>query len=59
MKLKLGDKPRFRIADNGQVVVDAAKYHICELYGLLRRKDGKTISAEAMDEAIRQRFKTP
>ena len=57
LKLKLGDKIRFRVADNGQVVVEAAKYHIGELYGLLRRKGGKPLSVEAMDEAIRQRFK--
>ena len=57
LKLKLGDRMRFRVADNGQVVVEAAKYHIGELYGLLRRKGGKPVSVEAMDEAIRQRFK--
>ena len=57
LKLKLGDKMRFRVADNGQVVVEAARYHIGELYGLLRRKGGKPVSVEAMDRAIRQRFK--
>ena len=57
LKLKLGDKVRFRVADNGQIVVEAAKYHIGELYGLLRRKDGKPVSVEAMDEGIRRRFK--
>lgn len=59
LKLKLGDKVRFRIADNGQVVVEAARYHIGDLYGLLRRKGQKPISPEAMDEAIRHRFKAP
>lgn len=57
LKLKLGDKVRFRIADNGQVVVEAARYHIGERYGLLRRKGQKAVSVEAMDEAIRHRFK--
>ena len=38
LKLKLGDKMRFRVADNGQIVVEAARYHVGELYGLLRRK---------------------
>ncbi len=57
LKLRLGDKLRFRIADNGQVVMEAAKYHIGELYGLLRGKSGKPVSIEAMDEGIRQRFK--
>ena len=57
LKLKLGDKLRFRVADNGQVVVEAAKHHIGELFGVLRRKGGKSMSVEAMDEAIRRRFK--
>ncbi len=59
LKLKLGDKVRFRIADNGQIVVEAARYHIGELYGLLRRQGQKSVSVEAMDEAIRHRFKAP
>jgi len=57
LKLKLGDKLRFRVADNGEVVVEAAQYHVGELYGLLRRKGGKPVSVEAMDEGIRRRFK--
>ena len=57
LKLKLGDKVRFRLADNGQVVVEAARYHIGELYGLLRRQNQKPVSVEAMDKAIRRRFK--
>lgn len=57
LKLKLGDKVRFRITDNGQVVVEAAKYHVSELYGLLRREGRKPVTVEAMDEALRQRFK--
>ena len=56
LKLKLGDKLRFRITDNGQVVLEAAKYHVTELYGLLQRKGRKPVSVEAMDVAIRQRF---
>jgi len=57
LKLKLGDKVRFRVTDSGQVAVEAAKYHIGELYGLLRRKGQKPVAVAAMDEAIRQRFK--
>jgi AbrB family looped-hinge helix DNA binding protein len=57
LKLKLGDRLRFRITDNGQVVVEAAKHHVGELYGLLQRKGARAVSVEAMDEAIRQRFK--
>lgn len=56
LKLKMGDKLRFRVADNGQVIVDAAKYHIGDLYGLLRRSGMKPVSTEAMDEALRKRF---
>ncbi len=57
LKLKLGDKVRFRIADNGQVVVETARYHVEDLYGLLHRKRQKPVSVDAMDEAIRHRFK--
>lgn len=57
LKLKLGDKVRFRVTDSGQVAVEAAKYHIGELYGLLRRRGQKPVAVAAMDEAIRQRFK--
>ncbi len=52
LKLKLGDKLRFRIADDGQVVVKAARYHIGERYRLLRRKGQKPVSVETTDEAI-------
>lgn len=57
LKLKLGDTLRFRVTDSGQVVVEAAKYRVSELYGFLRRKGMKPVSIEAMDGAIRQRFK--
>ncbi len=57
LKLKLGDRLRFRIADNGQVVLEAAKHHVAELHGLLQRKGRKPVSIEAMDDALRQRFK--
>ncbi len=59
LKLKLGDKLRFRVADTGQVVLEAAKYHVSELYGLLHRAGKKPVSVEEMDEAIRRRFKQP
>ena len=52
LKLKLGDKLIFRVTGNDQVVVDVARYHISELYGLLRRKGGKPVSVETMDQAI-------
>ena len=52
LKLKLGDKLIFRVTGNDQVVVDVARDHISELYGLLRRKGGKPVSVETMDQAI-------
>ena len=57
LKLKFGDQLRFRVTDSGQVVLETAKYHASELYGALHRKGMKPVSVEAMDEAIRQRFK--
>ncbi|HQU15399.1 MAG: hypothetical protein B7Z66_08600 [Chromatiales bacterium 21-64-14] len=59
LKLNRGDKVRFRIADDGQVVLEAARHHIGELYGLLRRKGRKPVAVESMDEAIRHRVKAP
>lgn len=57
LKLKFGDRLRFRVTDSGQVVLETAKHHAAELYGSLHRKDMKPVSVEAMDEAIHQRFK--
>lgn len=57
LKLKLGDKVNFRVADNGQVVVETARFHVDELFGILRREGQKALSIEAMDDAIRRRAK--
>ena len=57
LKLKLGDTLRFRVTDSGQVIIEAAEYRISELYGFLHRKNMKPVSVEAMDGAIRQKFK--
>ncbi len=57
LHLKFGDRLRFRITDSGQVVLEAAKHHVAELYGLLQRKNKKPVTVEAMDDAIRRRFK--
>jgi AbrB family looped-hinge helix DNA binding protein len=59
LHLKFGDKLRFRVTDDGQVVIETAKYHVAELYGLLHQKGNKPVSVAAMDEAIRRRFKKP
>lgn len=59
LHLKPGDKVRFRIADSGQVAVEVAKYQLRELYGMIQSKGQKPVSLEAMDEAIRHRFKPP
>lgn len=57
LRIKFGGRLRFRITDSGQVVLEAIKYHVAELYGLLQRKSKKPVPVEAMDEAIRRRFK--
>lgn len=59
LHLKFGDRLRFRITDSGQVMLEAAKHHVGELYGLLQRKSKKPVPVEVMDEAIRRRFKKP
>lgn len=58
LKLELGDKVRFRVGDDGRVVMEAAKYHVSELYGMLRRKTSKGLSVEQMEDALRVRFKS-
>ncbi len=57
LRLKRGDKVRFRVTPDGQVVLEPAKYAVSELFGLLRREDREPVSVEAMDAAIRGRFK--
>ncbi|MBI3775119.1 MAG: type II toxin-antitoxin system PrlF family antitoxin [Gammaproteobacteria bacterium] len=59
LHLKFGDRLRFRITDSGQVVLEAAKHHVAELYGSFQRKGKKVMPVEAMDEALRRRFKKP
>ncbi len=59
LHLKFGNRLRFRITDSGQVMLEAAKHHVGELYGLLQRKSKKPMPVEVMDEAIRRRFKKP
>ncbi len=57
LRLKLGDSLRFRVTDSGQIVVESARHHVNELCGMLHRKGMKPVPVEAMDDALRKRFK--
>ena len=52
LKLNPGDKLDFVIESEGRVVIRPAKLDVRELKGLLKRRDGKTLSIEEMNAAI-------
>ena len=52
LKLNAGDKLDFVIESEGRVVIRPAKLDVRELKGLLKRRDGKVLSIEAMNAAI-------
>ena len=59
LKLQSGDQIDFVIRDDGTVVLRAATLHIRELKGILYRKNMKPVSVDAMNDAIRKRFRAP
>ncbi len=59
LKLRSGDQIDFLIQHNGTVVVRPATLHVSQLKGILHRKNMKAIPVDAMNDAIRKRFRTP
>lgn len=59
LKLQAGDQIDFLIRSDGSVVVRQATLHVRELKGILHRKNMKPVSVDAMNEAIRKRFRVP
>jgi AbrB family looped-hinge helix DNA binding protein len=57
LRLQSGDQIDFVIREDGTVVVRAATLHVRELKGILRRKDAKPVSVDAMNDAIRSKFR--
>ena len=59
LKLQSGDQLDFLIREDGTVVLRAATLHVRELKGILHRKNMKSVSVDAMNDAIRKRFRAP
>lgn len=49
-----GDRVRFRETAEGAVVVEAETTDLMELFGALSPPDGRHVSVEEMDDAIRR-----
>jgi len=59
LKLQSGDQIDFLIRPDGTVVLRPAKLDVRELKGILHRKNMKAVSIDAMNEAVRKRFRAP
>jgi len=59
LRIQTGDQIDFLIQSDGTVVVCPATLHVSELKGILHRKNMKAVSVDAMNEAIRKRFRAP
>jgi antitoxin PrlF len=58
LKLQTGDQIDFVIEADGTVVIRPATVHVRELKGILYRKGLKPVSVDAMNAAVRKRFRT-
>ena len=58
LKLRTGDQIDFVIEPDGSVVIRPATVHVRELKGILHRKGMKALSVNAMNAAVRKRFRT-
>ena len=59
LKLQSGDQIDFLIRSDGTVVLRPATIHVRELKGFLHRRNMKPVSVDAMNDAIRKRFRAP
>lgn len=55
--LHSGDKLDFSCEEGGRIVVTPIKKKVDDLFGKLFKAERKTLSAEAINKAIRQKFK--
>ena len=58
LKLRTGDQIDFVIEPDGSVVIRPATVQVRELKGILHRKGMKALSVNAMNAAVRKRFRT-
>lgn len=54
LRVTAGDRIDFVVRDDGQVVIRPAVTEFSDLRGLLARRDGKGLTVEEMNEAIRE-----
>ena len=59
LKLETGDQIDFVIRADGTVVLRPATMPVQDLKGILHRKNMKPVSVDAMNQAIRKRFRAP
>lgn len=59
LKLQSGDQLDFLIQIDGTVILRPATLHVSELKGILHRKNMKTVSVDAMNKVIHNRFRAP
>jgi antitoxin PrlF len=57
LKVQSGDQLDFIIQADGKVILQPATIHVSKLKGILHRKNMKAVSVEAMNSAIRKRFR--
>jgi AbrB family looped-hinge helix DNA binding protein len=52
--LREGDTVHFRENAGGEVVLEADSVRLLDLFGALRPRDGRHVSVEEMDDAVRR-----
>jgi antitoxin PrlF len=57
LKVQSGDQIDFIIQADGTVIVRPATTHVSQLKGILHRRNMKPVSIDAMNKAIRKRFR--
>ena len=57
LKVKTGDLVAFRVEENGQVTVSAVNAPLNSLKGIVPVADGRAVSLESMELAIRKRVR--
>jgi AbrB family looped-hinge helix DNA binding protein len=58
LKLRFGDQIDFLIQPDGTVLLRAATLPVSDLKGILHRPKMKALSIDAMNNALRRRFRT-
>ena len=57
LKLRIGDKIEFIITKKGEAIIRAVTKKVDEVFGKLEQNNGKIVSVEEMNSAIKNRMK--